>query len=167
MEIKEGALVFIIQNDKVLLCKKKDDKFWGGIFADVWPKGQEDLMTKTSQFLSNKFGVASGEITKRGSISKRYYEKGKLQKRISAEVLIVNNVQGNIKNDDYDLEWVGIMQVLTKPLDGGDVYWVPLALQGKNVRASFKYSATGNLLTFESSSSLMNFSLGRGGRGKN
>ncbi len=159
MEIKRNVLVLIVVDNKVLLCKRKDGQYWGGLLADISFYNSPDMVRDTQKYIQEKFGILPKELTERGLVTKKIFDGEKEPNCEISQVFVAENFAGQPKNDEYEFEWVGNYKLMTKSLEGGDYYWLGPVVRGTNMRVWMSYDKSNNLLTYNSEPPVIDFSL--------
>ncbi len=146
--MKDTTLVFLKQDDQILLAMKKrgfGEGRWNGIGGKVEPSesSQQAAVRETEE----EIGVTITEYNQVAEIEFDQYFKGE-HALMRIHVYFATSWSGEpTESDEMRPRWYSINNLPFDSMWADDPYWLPLVLAGKKIKAFFKMDLSDNIVS--------------------
>ncbi len=131
----EATLCEIINGDKLLLKRASrgiSKGKWNGLGGKI--EKNETIEQGVVREVFEESGKKINKLTKNGTLT---FFKGD-QAFFIVHLFSVKNFQGELKiSDEGELKWFGINEIPYDEMWPDDIYWLPLLIEGKNLKGNF------------------------------
>lgn len=146
----QTVLVLLIKDDQILLGKKKRGfgaGKWNGPGGKVEPNEtiEQALIRETQE----EVGLTPILYESRGTIEFLEFFKGEKIKTIFY-LFVCNKWKGDLtESDELEPRWFPVDEIPYKLMFEDDKYWMPLVLEGKEIKAFFEFDENWNIVRKE------------------
>lgn len=147
--LRKVTLVFLVNNDKVLLAMKKrgfgKDR-WNGVGGKL--KENETVREAATREAKEEIGVGIKKLQKVATLDFYFAPNRDWDQKVI--VFLVNDWNGEpVETEEMAPKWFDIQKLPYKKMWIDDIYWLPLVLKGQKIKGEFLFGENDSLLDYK------------------
>lgn len=147
--LRDSTLCFLVKEDKVLLAMKKrgfGKGRWNGVGGKL--NENETIEKAAKREAKEEIGVNIKQMEQAAVLY--FYFPNNLEWNQRTTVFVVNKWDGEpLETEEMAPKWFNINKLPFDSMWVDDIYWLPLVLKGKKIKAEFLFGENDTLLDYK------------------
>lgn len=148
-KLRNSTLCFLVKENEILLAMKKrgfGKGRWNGVGGKV--KEGEEIQQAALRETKEEINVTPKQMENMGVLD--FYFPGNLEWNQRVTVFIAKDWDGEpLETEEMAPKWFKINELPFESMWVDDIYWLPLVLNGKKIKAEFLFGENDTLLDYK------------------